>query len=299
MQLYRFAAVDIGSNAVRLFFALVVANRTQLVKIKKLSLLRVPIRLGEDTFLKKRISNKKADALVKAMRAFKDLCPEYGVQAYEACATSAIRDAVNGPEIIKRVKEEAGIKISIIDGQVEAKMIFNSSKDKKLGKYKTCLYIDVGGGSSELTLLAGHKIIASRSFDIGTIRLLQHKVDPREWIALKEWIKENCTRYKSIAAVGTGGNINTLFKLSDKKEGEPISFSALEKLSEKINRMSYEERIIKLDMAPDRADVIVPAEKIFLSIMKWAHVDEIYVPKTGLADGIIYKLFDEHTNRKK
>ncbi len=299
MKLYRFAAVDIGSNAVRLFFALVVSDNNRLVKIKKLSLLRIPIRLGEDTFLRKRISNKKADGLVKAMRAFKDLCPEYGVQAYEACATSAIRDAVNGQEIINRVKKEAGIKITIIDGKVEAKMIFNSSKDKKLSKYNTCLYIDVGGGSTELTLLSGKKIIASRSFDIGTIRLLQNKVLATEWIALKEWIKKNCTRYKSIAAIGTGGNINTLFKLSDKKEGEAISFSTLEKLSARINAMSYQERILKLDMAPDRADVIVPAEKIFLSIMKWARVDEIYVPKTGLADGIIYKLFEEQKRKIK
>jgi exopolyphosphatase/guanosine-5'-triphosphate,3'-diphosphate pyrophosphatase len=155
----------------------------------------------------------------------------------------------------------------------------------------------VGGGSSELTLLSGNKIIASRSFDIGTIRLLQNKVQASEWIALKEWIKVNCTRYKSIAAVGTGGNINTLFKLSDRKEGESISFSTLEKLSARINSMSFQERIIKLDMAPDRADVIVPAEKIFLSIMKWANVNEIYVPKTGLADGIIHKLFDEQLKK--
>jgi exopolyphosphatase/guanosine-5'-triphosphate,3'-diphosphate pyrophosphatase len=187
MQLYRFASVDIGSNAVRLFFALVIANRARLVKIKKLSLLRVPIRLGEDTFLRKRISNKKANALVKAMRAFKDLCPEYGVQAYEACATSAIRDAINGHDIVKRVKKEAGININIIDGQLEAKMIFNSSKNQKLGRHHTCLFIDVGGGSSELTLLAGSRIIASRSFNIGTIRLLQDKVLVSEWIELKKW----------------------------------------------------------------------------------------------------------------
>ncbi|OFY89401.1 MAG: hypothetical protein A3K10_10335, partial [Bacteroidetes bacterium RIFCSPLOWO2_12_FULL_31_6] len=275
MELYRFASVDIGSNAVRLFFALVVSSNNKVVKIKKLSFLRVPIRLGEDTFLRKQISKKNANALVKTMRAFKDLCPEYGVQAYEACATSAIRDAVNGQEIIKRIKKEVGIKINIIDGQVEAKLIFNSSKDKKFSKYNTCLYIDVGGGSTELTLLSGKKIIASRSFNIGTIRLLQNKVLPTEWSALKEWIKKHCTPFKSVVAIGTGGNINTLFKLSEKNADEPITLSTLKKLSSKINSMSYHERIVKLDMAPDRADVIVPAEKIFLSIMKWANIKEI------------------------
>lgn len=295
MKLSRFASVDIGSNAVRLFFALVISNNNLLVKIKKLSLVRVPIRLGEDTFIRKRIGKSKADALVKAMVAFKNLCSVYQVEAYEACATSAMRDALNGIEIIDRIKKETGIKINIIDGKIEAKMIFNSSKDKKLSRYNTCLYIDVGGGSSELTLLSGQKIIASQSFNIGTIRLLQNKVLPTEWVALKEWIKKNCTKYKSIAAIGTGGNINTLFKLSDKEEGEPISITTLEKLSKRINGMSYQERILKLDMSPDRADVIVPAEKIFLSIMRWAKVDKIYVPKTGLADGIIYKLYDEYS----
>lgn len=286
------AAVDIGSNAVRILFSEVIEEKGKPVMIKKRELLRMPIRLGEDSFLHGKISQRQSDRLVAAMRAFSELLKVFEVKDYRVCATSALRDASNAKEIIDRVKTGSGISIEVIDGKTEASLIFAKQINEVLNPNNNYLYIDVGGGSVELTLLAGGKVINSKSFNVGTLRMLHQKINKEEWEEYKKWIRKNTEDYQPLTGVGSGGNINKLFKMVGKKESKQLSYSKIKEMSDMINAYTYEERISVLGLNPDRADVIVPATKIFLTAMKHANIEKIIVPQIGLSDGIIQNLYE-------
>lgn len=294
----KFAAIDIGSNAVRLLLARVF-EQDDGPFIKKESLVRMPIRLGDDSFLRKTISDKKIDQLSKTMLAFNYLIQAYEPLDYVACATSALRDASNSTQVITKITEYSGIQLKIIDGKEEANIIFSNHFEKRLNQRRTYLYIDVGGGSTELTLFDKKKMIASQSFNIGTIRLLNDIVTKQQWNELKTWIKTYCTPFKSISAIGSGGNINKIFRLSASKENQPMDFETLSAIYLSLRRYSYEERIYKLGLRPDRSDVIIPAAKIYHSVMKWSKIKNIYVPQIGLADGLVHILYNQYRNRSQ
>ncbi|MVN20829.1 Ppx/GppA phosphatase family protein [Mucilaginibacter arboris] len=289
----RYAAIDIGSNAVRLLIA-DIADAAQPVTFKKNTLIRVPLRLGDDAFIDKKISEKKIDDLVKTMHAFRNLMDVYGVTEYAACATSAMREAVNGPEIVKQVKKKAGVELEIVGGQREANIIYASRTEDKLDKKKNYLYIDVGGGSTELSFFADGALVASQSFNIGTIRILDNQDKDETWKDMERFISSNTKSYKNIIAIGTGGNINKLFRLSEEKEGKPMSFSKLKNLHHYLSSYSLKDRIQVLGLNQDRADVIIPAAQIFITVMKWASIKDVYVPKVGMVDGIIQLLIEEN-----
>jgi len=291
----KFAAIDVGSNAVRLLFTQVFENKEE-TYFKKDSLFRVPIRLGDDVFVKRRISDKKADSLIKTMIAFKYLIEAYGPLDYMAIATAAMREAENSREIANAIQSESGIDLEIIDGQREAEIIYSNHVAEKLDKNGNYLYIDVGGGSTELTLISGSVIVGSHSFKLGTVRLLEEQVSKTEWQIMKDWLKESTSEYPSIKGIGTGGNINKILKMSLKEEGDTLSYKNIKKVYDSVNSYIFEDRISKLNLRPDRADVIIPATKIFLKVIKWADIKEIYVPSIGLSDGMIHVLYE---NRKR
>ena len=288
-----FAAIDIGSNSVRCLFSYVYEQNGKRI-YKTRELLRLPIRLGDDSFVNNEISTPKIEKLVAAINAFSNLMKVFEVVSYRACATSAMRNAKNGPEIIKRIKAESGINIEIIDGKTEAEIILSNRVEETLDPAISYLYIDVGGGSAEFTLLSKGKVLASRCFEIGTIRFLVDKVNKGEWENFKLWIRNNTAGIKPLIAIGSGGNINKTFKMSGKKEGKHITVEELKAIHEKICSYTYEERITVLGLNPDRADVIAPALKVFLSAMKHAEIDRIIVPQVGLSDGIIHQLYDNY-----
>ncbi len=289
----KFAAIDVGSNAIRLLFTQVFENNGEIF-FKKDSLFRVPIRLGEDSFVKRRISDEKADSLIKTMIAFKYLIEAYAPLDYMAIATAAMREADNSHDIVNAIKKESGIEMEIIDGQREAEIIYSNHVAEKLDNKGNYLYIDVGGGSTELTLISGSVIVESYSFKLGTVRLLQEQVPKTEWQNMRNWIKKSTSDFSSIKGIGTGGNINKILKMSLKEEGEFLNYKDIKKVSDLVNSFSYEDRISKLNLRPDRADVIVPATKIFLKAIKWADINELYVPSIGLSDGIIHVLYEKH-----
>jgi len=289
----RYAAIDTGSNAVRLLIADIIQNDGT-ISFKKNTLVRVPLRLGDDAFLDKHISDKKADDLVKTMVAFKNLMDVYKVSDYMACATSAMREAKNGPELIKRIKEEANLDLEIIHGEKEAGIIYASHIGVDLDESKTYLYIDVGGGSTELSLFADGEQIASQSFNIGTIRILDNQDTDETWKEMQEFVRKHTKAHKVIYGVGTGGNINKLFKLSDEKDGEPLSYIKLKSLYNYLSSYSLKDRINVLKLNQDRADVIIPACEIYTTVMKWANIKMIYVPSVGMADGIIQTLIEKN-----
>ncbi|MDT3400935.1 Ppx/GppA phosphatase family protein [Mucilaginibacter terrae] len=293
----RYAAIDTGSNAVRLLIADIIQNDGN-ITFKKNTLVRVPLRLGDDAFLDKHISDKKADDLVKTMAAFKNLMDVYKVSDYMACATSAMREAKNGPELIKRIKQEANLDLEIIHGEVEAGIIYASHIGVDLDESKTYLYIDVGGGSTELSLFANGEQIASQSFNIGTIRILDNQDKDETWREMQDFVRKHTKPYKIIYGVGTGGNINKLFKLSDEKDGEPLSYIKLKSLYNYLSSYSLKDRINVLKLNQDRADVIIPACEIYTTVMKWANIKSIYVPSVGMADGIIQTLIEKNLLKK-
>lgn len=292
-----FAAIDIGSNAVRLLFCNVIEAKGKTF-FEKEELIRMPVRLGEDVFLKKEISPLKVEKLVNAMKGFAELMKVFDIVAYKACATSAMRDAKNGSEVIERVKNESGIQIEIIDGKTEAQTIFSNHVEEILDPMKSYLYIDVGGGSVELTLISEKKVIASRSFNVGTLRMLFDTIDKEEWDEYKQWIRKHTHGIKPLHAIGSGGNINKLFKMSGKKDSKHLSYEKLKSMHDMLSSYTYEERITVLGLKPDRADVIIPASKIFLTAMKHADIDKVYVPQIGLSDGIVHLLYEEHKKKK-
>jgi len=288
----RYAAIDVGSNAVRLLIA-DISRQDGKYKYKKNTLIRVPLRLGDDAFLDQHISDKKAGDLIKTMASFKNLMDVYHVSEYLACATSAMREARNGQEIVKLIKQETDLTLEIIEGQREANIIYANHIEEDLDENKTYLYIDVGGGSTELSVFVKGVPEASRSFNIGTIRMLDNQDKEETWEEMKEWVKDNTKANKHLAAIGTGGNINKLFRMSDEKDGAPMSLQKLNSLYNKLISYSLKERINVLGLNPDRADVIIPASEIYLTLMKWAGIKQIYVPKVGMADGIIKLLIEE------
>lgn len=289
----RFAAIDIGSNAVRLLIADVVETEKDL-SIKKLSLTRVPIRLGSSVFDTGKITSSKAKALAKTMKAFRYLIDVYNVKDFRACATSAMREADNSEEVIRKVQEYSGIHIELINGHTEANMIFSTFKSQKLDPMQNYLYIDVGGGSTEITLLKHGKRISARSFKIGTVRVLKGKVKPKLWDEMREWVGKITANETNVTAIGTGGNINRLFKMSRLGYGELMTREQLEKLHAEIKAMPFKQRIEKLRLRPDRADVIVPAGEIFTTILNVAKIEKMSVPKIGLSDGIALYLYRQH-----
>lgn len=293
-----FAAIDIGSNAMRLLFCRVYKVDGK-PHFNKEELIRMPIRLGEDVFTHGKISDEKANRLVTTLRGFADLIKAYGVQAHRAVATSAMRDASNGAEIIDKVKRETGLVVEIIDGKLEANLVFSNHIEELINPKHAYLYIDVGGGSTELTLYFNSKVIAARSFNIGTVRMLLDKVEKDEMEEMKIWLKRNTVGVHPLYAIGSGGNINKIYKMSGKKETKHLSYDKLKGIYEMLNSYTYQERIERLEMKPDRADVIVPAAKIFLTVMKTADIERIYVPQIGLSDGLVHELYEKYSHKHK
>jgi exopolyphosphatase/guanosine-5'-triphosphate,3'-diphosphate pyrophosphatase len=287
------ASIDIGSNAVRLLFVNVYEGKNGPI-FKKADLVRVPIRLGDDAFTVKKISQPKIDKLLLVMKSFRNLIDFYEVSGMRACATSALREATNAAEVVALIKKEAGLSIEVVDGQTEAQIIYANHAAEDLDKSNDYLYIDVGGGSTELTLFSKDRIAASRSFNIGTIRLLNNLVAEARWDELKSWVRETLReRKRPLVAIGSGGNINKLFKMSRKKQDKPLSYEKLKQLHEFLEATPLERRVKELGLNPDRADVIVPAAKIFLTVMKLADIDKVFVPQIGMADGLIHLLYEE------
>ncbi len=294
-----YGAIDIGSNAVRLLISNVIEEKGKDPKFKKSSLVRVPIRLGQDSFTHGEITDENQDRIIDAMKAFKLLMNVHGVEDYMACATSAMREAGNASEVIAKVKKKANIRINIIDGKEEAAIIASTDLHQVIEKDKTYLYVDVGGGSTEFTIFSNGKVITSRSFKMGTVRFLNGMVKKSVWKELEDWIKKNTKDYKRIAMIGSGGNINKLFKMSGQKPEKPLSYIWLNAQYHFLQSLTYEQRITELDLNPDRADVIIPATRIYLSAAKWSGAKAIYVPKIGLSDGIIKTLYYRSPSRKR
>lgn len=292
----KYAAIDIGSNAVRLLIAEII-NNDGVISFKKNSLIRVPLRLGDNAFLDKKISEKKAKDLLKTMQAFKNLMDVYKVEDYMACATSAMREASNGEELAKQVREEIDLNLEIVGGEREANIIYSSHVDQTLDKNKTYLYIDVGGGSTELSVFTNGEMQTSRSFNLGTIRILDNQDKEETWQEMQRWIKDATKGLRNINGIGTGGNINKLFKLSGTKDGASMSFAKLKELESYLKSYSLKERINVLGLNPDRADVIIPACDIFLYVMKWGSIKNIYVPRVGMVDGIIQLLIEKNLKK--
>lgn len=293
MEKLKFAAIDIGSNAVRLLLSQVYDDNGE-EAFKKIELIRVPLRLGEDSFLNGKISPDKVEKLISTMKAFRHLMDVYDAIDYRACATSAMRDAANKNEIMQRVKKEANINLEVIDGKTEADIIYSNHIEQHLDTSNSYLYIDIGGGSTELTLFSKGKAVASQSFNIGTIRMLHNKIDKEYWNAFKNWVKENTSPFKPLIAIGSGGNINKLSKMTGRKPDKYIATSKLKSIYEMLESYSYEERIQELSLNPDRADVIIPASKILLSVLKHAQIEKVIVPQIGLSDGIVHQLYEKY-----
>lgn len=290
----KYAAIDIGSNAVRLLISTITEQEGKDPIFKKTSLVRVPIRLGADVFLSKAISEENIGRMIDTMQAFKLLMRSHKIEKFRACATSAMRESQNGEDVARKIKDQTGIEINIIDGKDEAAIIAATDLHALIQTDKTYLYVDVGGGSTEFTLYSNGKTIASRSFKLGTVRLLNEMVDDSVWREVEDWIKKVTKEYTKIDLIGSGGNINNIFKSSGKANGKPLSFLYLSSYYQLLQSFTYEERITELNLNQDRADVIVPAAKIYLSAMKWTRARRIYVPKIGLSDGIIRSLYQEN-----
>ena len=289
MKIKKYAAIDVGSNAVRMLVSNVIKYKKEQVIIKN-ALVRVPIRLGEDSFTSGTISKKNKKRIVKSMKAFKLLMKVHGVKEYMAYATSALREAKNGKKVVKEVFTKSGIQIEIIDGKKEAKIISNTNVFNVVGNEKTFLYVDIGGGSTEFSMLKNGKRIHSKSFKIGTVRLLNNRVSEEMWHHAEKWVKEKTSDNQKIYLLGTGGNINKLHKMANIKDNRPITYLTLNALYSKLSKMTFEQRIVELGLNPDRSDVILPAAQLFLRTLNWCGSKVIYVPKVGLSDGMIHEL---------
>lgn len=287
------AAIDIGSNAARLLISEVQKVKDGKPAFNKLNLVRVPLRLGFDVFGSKIISSEKKLMLVETMKSFRHLMNAYNVEALKACATSAMRDAENAKEIIATVQKEAGILIEVIDGDMEANLIYENHVAENMDNDHSYMYIDVGGGSTEISFFSNGILIYKKSFNIGTIRILKNMVTSAHWEELKNTIKAVTKDQKEVVAIGSGGNINKVFSLSKRKEGRPLSLELLKEYLDELEPMTIRQRILKYSLRDDRADVIVPALQIYVNAMRWAGAQEIYVPKIGLADGLIQHLWEE------
>jgi len=290
LEIKKYASIDIGSNAIRLLVANVIEKEDESPQYRKSSLVRVPIRLGADAFTSGEISDDNIERVVDAMNAFRLLMKVHGVEKFKACATSALRESTNQKEVIERVLTESGISIDLIDGKTEAAIISTTDLNDLILGDKSYLYVDVGGGSTELTFFSRGKIVNSKSFKIGTVRIGDKKANKDLFTEMQTWIKEITHDKSKVALIGSGGNINKIFKMSGRPLGKPLSYIYMLAHYEFLKKMSYVERITELGLNPDRADVIIPATKIYLNAMKWSGASKIYVPRIGLADGIIKSL---------
>ena len=293
LHIEKYAAVDIGSNAIRLLIATVIEKEGFPTQFKKTSLVRLPIRLGADVFLKGNISSGNYKRLLDAMQAYSLIIKTHKVVAFRACATSAMREAKNGKEIVSKLKAATGIDIQIIDGNDEAAIIASTDLKQLISDNKVFLYVDVGGGSTEFTVFANGKNIASHSFKLGTVRIINGMVEDAIWEQAQQWVNQHTKAFSKINVIGSGGNINSIYRFSEKKVGQPLSYLFMSNFYEKVKQYDYNQRVFELKMNPDRADVIIPATRIYLSAMKWAKAKNMYVPKIGLADGIVKQLYNE------
>jgi exopolyphosphatase/guanosine-5'-triphosphate,3'-diphosphate pyrophosphatase len=290
MKIKKYAAIDIGSNAVRILVTSVVSYKKKTVFLKN-ALVRVPIRLGQDAFTNGNISDKNIKRMIKSMKAFRLLMEVHGVKDYLAFATSALRDAKNGSYLVEKVLKKSGIKIEIINGKKEAKIISNTNVFDTINKEKTFLYVDIGGGSTEFSILINGKRNQSKSFKIGTVRLLNSKVEQVTLDEAETWVRRHTHMHERIYLLGTGGNINKLHKIANINDNSPISYLTLNALYNQLDSLTYEERIVDLELNPDRSDVILLAAKLFIKILNWSGAKDIYVPKVGLSDGMIRELY--------
>ena len=297
IRIKKYGAIDIGSNAIRLLITTVTEMEDGVPNFKKTSLVRVPIRLGVDVFNTGKISPENISRMLEAMTAFRLLMNVHQVVAYRACATSAMREAENGREVAALIKSKADLHIHIIDGKEEAAIIAATDLKTLIDGQRNFLYVDVGGGSTEFTVYGEGEVLASKSFKLGTLRLLNDQVDDSLWDQVKRWIKIETGHLLDVSLIGSGGNINSIYKESGIKIGRPLTYLFLSNHYKILQKFTYEERIARLGMNADRADVIIPATRIYLSAMKWAKADYIYVPKIGLSDGIIKTLHQEYSAR--
>ena len=284
------AAIDIGSNAVRLLVSEAVPYR-ETVDFTKLTLLRIPLRLGVDVFQNGFIGEEKASALKKSIQAFQLIMAIYGVERFRACATSAMRDAQNGAELVKTIFQETGLQIDIITGKEEAAIIYDTHMMESEPEGETRLYVDVGGGSTELTMYSEGKRILQDSFNVGTLRLLNGQVPDKVWNDMKSAVKSSVKGVKNLSIIGSGGNINKLFSITKTKEGKSLSINQMDAYYKSMSNLSVLERMHEYNLRQERAEVIVPALQIYTSILKWSDVNEIGVPRIGLADGLIRELY--------
>ncbi|MBE2273569.1 MAG: exopolyphosphatase [Flavobacteriales bacterium] len=288
----KIAAIDIGSNAARLLINEVIEPKKGKPEFTKLNLLRIPLRLGMDVFTNGEIGPEREKMVVDSMKVFSDLMKIYGVEHYRACATSAMRDAKNGVKIREMVKKTSGIDIEIISGDEEASLVYENHVAEGLDKDFSYLYIDVGGGSTELTFYENGKMKYKNSFNIGTIRLLNNLVTEDHWKDMKEEIRKNINSKKAVVAIGSGGNINKVFSMSKTKDGKPLFLSGLKNTYKELSLLSVTERMAKHNLREDRADVLVPALEIFTKVMTWSDINKIFVPKISVADGLIHQIYD-------
>lgn len=291
----KLAAIDIGSNAARLLINDVVQIPDGPTNFIKLSLVRVPLRLGFDVFETGTLSDSKVDKLIKTIQSYKLLLDVYEVDQLKACATSAMRDAANAAEVLQLVKENTGIDLQVISGQEEATFIYENHVADNMNKEDSYLYIDVGGGSTELTFFSDGRLVSKNSFNIGTIRLLKNQVPESAWDDMRNFLKTQTKGYHHIACIGSGGNINKIFSLSKRKVGKPLTLELLRNYYREFSSITLSQRMNLYKLREDRADVIVPALLIFINVMRWVESEEIHVPQIGLADGLIHILYDEIT----
>jgi len=292
----KLAAIDIGSNASRLLISEVTKQQGQEPVFNKINLVRVPLRLGFDVFETGEISKAKVKMLMQTLKAYQHLLEAYQIKHVYACATSAMRDAKNSKDIIRKVKLETGIEIKVISGQEEASFIYENHVAENLDSDHSYLYIDVGGGSTELTFFANGSLVSKESFNIGTIRLLKNQIKEKAWDDMKDYVKKNIKSALPSIAIGSGGNITKILSMSKTKEGKPLSLDLLKDYYKELSSVSLEDRMQLYGLKEDRADVIVPALLIYVQIMKWADIDAIYVPKIGLVDGLMHHLYDQVGN---
>lgn len=294
LKIKKYAAIDIGSNAMRLLIMNIIEEKDKETVFTKSSLIRVPIRLGQDVFTKGKISLDSKNRMIEAMQAFYLLMKVNKVERFMACATSAMREADNGKQVAEEVLAASKIEINIIDGETEAMIIATTDLKSFINQSQNVMFVDVGGGSSEFTVFKEGKVVASKSFRNGTVRLLNDMVSKSVWNEIEQWIKQETKLIKDLVVVGSGGNINKAFKMSGKSQDKPLSYSYLSQQLTKLSEMTYDERISLLGLNPDRADVIIPALRIYTQAMKWSGAKYIYVPKIGVSDGIVKTIY--HNN---
>lgn len=292
----KLAAIDIGSNAARLKIFDVVVNKQKTAVFNRLAFLRLPLRLGFDVFENGKISEKGIENIANAMLAFKSLLKFYDVKSLKVCATSAMRDAKNSKQVVKTVEKQTGIKINVISGDEEASLVHENHIAENMDREHGYLYVNVGGGSTDLIFFVDGKLKYKKSIDIGTIRILKKQVKEREWNHMKTLLKKNTKTSLPLIAIGSGGNINKVFDLTKKKDGKPLTLDILKQYYKKLSRLSIEERMNEYGLREDRADVIVPALQIYINLMQWANIEKIYVPQIGLVDGLAHELYAEIVN---